>query len=292
MARNIEAGELSLVIVEKKAGFLTTNIEALENFVLERLEEYKPENYKGDADAAKKDRAELNTAKKQIADERIRIMKELMKPFDEFVERCKGLEKNIDGASKALDEIVKLREQAEKEVKRAIIDEYWRIKAFELVSLDRVFDQKWLNKTVKIADVKKEIDSIIEKIITDLKTIEAFGVDVDTLKPLYLETLDLGVTIARGNAMKANRERLEKEKAERAEREKKEALQEAQKELIQEEEKAQHESLAETLASQATGTESETDPIESFRIEFTGKRSALFRLRQYMLSEGITYIKL
>jgi len=292
MARNIEAGELSLVVVEKKAGFLTTNIEALENFVMERLEEYKPENYQGDADAAKKDRAELNTAKKQIADERIRIMKELMKPFDEFVERCKGLEKNIDGASKALDEIVKLREQAEKEVKKAIIDEYWRIKEFELVALDRVFDQKWLNKTVKIADVKKEIDSIIEKIIADLKTIEAFGVDVDTLKPLYLETLDLGITIARGNAMKANRERLEKEKAERAEREKKEALQEAQKELIQEEEKAQHESLAETLASQATGTESESDPIESFRIEFTGKRSALFRLRQYMLSEGITYIKL
>lgn len=292
MARNIEAGELSLVVVEKKAGYLTTNIEALENFVMERLEEYKPENYQGDADAAKKDRAELNTAKKQIADERIRIMKELMKPFDEFVERCKGLEKNIDGASKALDEIVKIREQAEKEVKKAIIEEYWRIKAFELVTLDRVFDQKWLNKTAKIADVKKEIDSIIEKIIADLKTIEAFGVDVDTLKPLYLETLDLGVTIARGNAMKANRERLEKEKAERAEREKKEALQEAQKELIQEEEKAQHESLAESLASQATGTESETDPIESFRIEFTGKRSALFRLRQYMLSEGITYIKL
>ena len=292
MSRSIEAGELSLVVVDKKAGFLTTNIEALENFVMERLEEYKPENYQGDADAAKKDRAELNTAKKQIADERIRIMKELMKPFDEFVERCKGLEKNIDGASKALDEIVKIREQAEKEVKRAIIEEYWRIKEFELVTLDHVFDQKWLNKTAKIADVKKEIDSIIEKIITDLKTIEAFGVDVDTLKPLYLETLDLGVTIARGNAMKANRERLEKEKAERAEREKKEALQEAQKELIQEEEKAQHESLAETLASQATGTESESDPIESFRIEFTGKRSALFRLRQYMLSEGITYIKL
>lgn len=292
MARNIEAGELSLVIVEKKAGFLTTNIKALENFVLERLEEYKPEIYKGDADAAKKDRAELNSAKKQIADERIRIMKELMKPFDEFVERCKGLEKNIDGASKALDEIVKLREQAEKEVKKAIIDEYWRIKAFELVTIDRVFDQKWLNKTAKIADVKKEIDSIIEKIITDLKTIEAFGVDVDTLKPLYLETLDLGTTIARGNAIKANRERLEKEKAERAEREKKEAIQEAQKELIKEEETAKKGSLAESLASQATGTESETDPIESFRIEFTGKRSSLFRLRQYMLSEGITYIKL
>ena len=271
---------------------MTTNIKALENFVLERLEEYKPEIYKGDADAAKKDRAELNSAKKQIADERIRIMKELMKPFDEFVERCKGLEKNIDGASKALDEIVKIREQAEKEVKRAIIDEYWRIKAFELVTIDRVFDQKWLNKTAKIADVKKEIDSIIENIIADIKTFEAFGEDVETLKLMYLETLDLRGTIARGNAIKANRERLEKEKAERAERENKEAIQEAQKELIKEEETAQKGSLAESLAAQVTGTESESDPIESFRVEFTGKRSSLFRLRQYMLSEGITYIKI
>lgn len=292
MAREIEKGELSLIVLDKTAGSLVTNIEKLEAFVLERLEEYKPENYQGDADAAKKDRAELNSAKKQIADERIRIMKELMKPFDEFVERCKGLEKNIDGASKALDEIVKIRENAEKEVKRAIIEEYWRIKEFDLVNLDRVFDQKWLNKTEKIADVKKAIDGIIEKIIADIKTIEAFGIDVDTLKPLYLETLDLGVTIARGNAMKQNRERLEKEKAERAERERKEALQEAQKELIKEEEQEEHASLAENLAAQATGTKSESDPVITFRVEFTGKKSALFKLRQYMLSEGITYIKL
>jgi hypothetical protein len=283
---------LELVVQEKKEGVLVTNIERLETLVAEKLKEYTPEQYTGDADAAKKDRAVLNASKKTLAGERIRIIKELMKPFEDFEARCKKLEGNIDLAAKALDEIVKAREDAEKALKLARIKEFWGVQNFDLVPLEKVFDQRWLNKTVKDKDVFEEIEKKIATIYENIKTIEAFGVDVDILKPIYLDTLDLGKTIEQGNRLKANRERLAKEEAERWEREEARTRREAQEALARDEVAAQTNAPAENLAAQALGDTPETDPMDEFRCVFRGRRSALFAMRQYMIDNGITYEKL
>ena len=57
------AEDFELIVTEKSVGSLETNIRRLELLVEKRLEDYRPENYMGDADLAKKDRAELNKAK-------------------------------------------------------------------------------------------------------------------------------------------------------------------------------------------------------------------------------------
>ena len=67
---------------------------------------------------AKKKRAELNTAKQKLTRSRIDLVKELMKPYEDFENRCKALEKKVDTASGYLDEIVKAKEQEEKDNKR------------------------------------------------------------------------------------------------------------------------------------------------------------------------------
>ena len=126
-----DAAELSLIVLEKKEGVLSTNIDRLEALVSEKLKEFTPENYCGDADAAKKDRAVLNASKKTLSAERIRIIKELMKPFDDFETRCKKLEGNIDEAAKALDVIVKAREDAEKAIKNEQIKQFWICQNFK-----------------------------------------------------------------------------------------------------------------------------------------------------------------
>ena len=283
---------LELLVIEKKEGVLLTNIDKLEKFVEEKLKEYTPDNYKGDADAAKKDRATLNKSKKTLAQERIKVIKELMKPFEDFETRCKALEKNIDAAAVALDEIVKAKEAAEKEVKRAGIVEFFNTRQFSLVPLEKIFDDKWLNKTVKMKDIQEEIDAKIKKIYADIKTIEAFGVDVETLKPLYLETLDIGATIERGRTIKENRERLEKESAERADRELKAKMQEQQVELAKEEVKAQEQAPVVSLAQQAAGVPIDEDPEMTYTLRFKAKKSVLFALRQYMIDNKIEYEKL
>jgi len=288
-----ETKEISLIEKESATGILVTNIDELEIFVAEKLIEYTPENYKGDADSAKKDRATLNTSKKTVSMKRIEIIKNAMARFciDSFETRCKKVEKDIDTAALALDAIVKVKEDEEKRIKKAQIKQFWECQNFDLVPMEKVFDDKWLNKTAKNKDIFAEIEKKIADIYSGIKTIEAFGVDVDILKPLFLETLDIGKTIEQGNRIKQNRERLAKEESERKEREAVKAKNQAQSELAQEEIKSQNDEPMVNLAAQAMGETIALDPEITYTMTFTGKKSKLFALRQFMIDNGITYEK-
>lgn len=289
-----ETKEISLIEKESASGKLVTNIDELEIFVAKKLVEYTPENYKGDSDAAKKDRATLNASKKAVSAKRIEIIKNAMARFmiDTFETRCKKVEKDIDTAALALDAIVKDKEEEEKNAKRKQIEQFWSVQNFDLVTLDKIFDQKWLNKTAKNKDIFEEIEKKIAAIYDGIKTIEAFGVDVDTLKPIFLETLDIGATIQQGNRLRENRERLAKDEAECKEREAIKAKQKAQEELGREEMKSQVNEPIATIAAQAAGVEVDLDPEITYTLKFRAKKSVLFALRQYMIDNGITYEKI
>lgn len=287
-----------IALIEKEnAVKLETNIGELERFVAEKLKEYTPGNYIGDSDAAKKDRATLNSSSKAISATRIEIVKRAMERFgiSEMETRCKKLEKDIATASAALDAIVKEKEEEEKMVKRAQIEEFWACQNFDLVPLDKVFDQKWLNKTAKNKDIFAEIEKKIQSIYDGIKTLESLVTEqeaLEMLKPFYLETLDIGKSVEQWNRIKENRARLEKEEAERKEREAFRAKQEAQKELAAEEVNAQRDAPVVALAAQALGGVSEEDPEITFTLRFRGHKSTLFALRQWMIDNGVTYEKL
>lgn len=231
------ADSFELVVSEKTVGSLETNIEALEKYVDERLEEYTPEKYVGDSDKAKKDRAELNKAREKIKQARIEIIKEFMKPVAGFEEQCKGIEKKIDRASGCLDEIVKEKEQEEKESKRKKIELQFATKNFDLVPLEKIFNEKWLNKTYKWNDICKEIDEAIDKIYHDLKLLDRFSDDLD-LRAHYLMNLDISETLDYGEQLEKNRALVQKEEADRPEREHNQAIENQKKELEQEEKQA------------------------------------------------------
>lgn len=224
---------LELVVTKNVVGVLETNITQLENYVNQKLTEYNPNQYKGDADSAKKDRAELNNAKKTLSQARINLMKELMKPYSDFETRCKNLEKKIDSASGQLDVIVKEKENEEKQKKKDFVIEIWKSKNFDLVSVEKIFNQKWLNKTAKEKDISDEMDSIIKKIYSELKIIERYE-DSETLKAHYLLNLDLNETLAYGEELKETRRLAEEESKNRDEREHNEKLEEQKKEVVEE----------------------------------------------------------
>lgn len=224
---------LELVVTKNVVGVLETNITQLENYVNQKLTEYNPNQYKGDADSAKKDRAELNNAKKTLSQARINLMKELMKPYSDFETRCKNLEKKIDSASGQLDVIVKEKENEEKQKKKDFVIEIWKSKNFDLVSVEKIFNQKWLNKTAKEKDISDEMNSIIKKIYSELKIIERYE-DSETLKAHYLLNLDLNETLAYGEELKETRRLAEEEAKNRDEREHNEKLEEQKKEVVEE----------------------------------------------------------
>ena len=157
--------------------------------------------------------------------------------------------------------------------------------------LEKVFDQKWLNKTAKDKDIFSEIEKKVETIYRDIKTLEALP-DADVLKQLYLDTLDLGSAIRKGEELKAYREKLAAEERERADREARNALQTQQVELAHEEIKSQKNAPIEALAAQVLGEKVDDDPMMEYTLRFKAKKSVLFALRQYMTDNGILYEKL
>lgn len=263
---------LDLVVTEKSVGYLETNISALENLVEKRLEDYKPENYFGDADLAKKDRAELNKAKDKIGRARKDLIAELMKPYNDFEERCKTLERKIDLASKALDEIVKLKENEEKENKRKTIEQFWTSKNFDLFPLEKIFNTKWLNKTYKESDIISEMDSRIEKTYKDLKVCEKYsgmyGLDPDTIKAHYLMNLDIEETISYCDELQRQKEIAQKEAEERAEREHNKQLEQQKQDLWKEESNFEQTQNLSNLADMALAISTGKEVKEPLRKEY------------------------
>lgn len=208
----LTAETLELKIGKKSLGALTTNAKDIKALVEKILPKYDVANYnESNIDSAKKDKALLNASAKSLNDERIKIEKEWMVPFSEFksivTETC-GL---IKTATDKIDVVVKESEAKEKEVKRGQIVDYFDGLNFTLVPLEKFFDEKWLNKAAKLKDVQLEIKSKIAKISDDIITIEAIGNDVDLLKSLYLDTLNLNNTIKYAQTLKANRETAQKD---------------------------------------------------------------------------------
>lgn len=284
----IETKDLALVVKEQKLGELVTNAKEIKAFVEARLIDYTPANYVGKADEAKKDRAELNKASKDLNDKRKELEKDFMRPFDEFKAIIKDTTDAINNASGKLDEIVKAEEEREKSLKRENIDLYWAGKKFSLVSLDRVFDQKWLNKTTKLSDVRAEIDSRIEAIYADVKTLDEME-DADVLKQLYLDTLDIGSALRKGQELKEYRRRLAEEAKERAEREARDQIRKQETEINEEQTRPTD---TENLAAEALGKPVESDPEMVYTLRFFARKSVLLALRKYMTENGIQYEKL
>ncbi len=280
--------EMNLQIIETPKGEVKTNLAELRTFVAEKLTEYDPEKYTGDVASAKKARAELNKSAGYVKDGRKQLEDYMRDPFSLTLDGLKEIEQDIKSVSANIDLIVKTKEQEEKDEKKSLIEAYWASTQFDLFSLDKVFDQKWLNKGTSIKAIKEEMTATQEKALSELQIIERLPEDVDTLKALYLQNLNISDTLAQADTLKKNRELANKEKAERAER----ALRAQQNELGHEELKAQESQPTANLASLAMEEEPDDDPELTFTLEFTGKQSELFAMRQFMTDHGITYKKL
>lgn len=287
----MEEKSLSLIVKEKTLGILVTNARDIKKFVENKIATYNVDNYDGDDKQAAKDKAELNNAAKQLNQERITLEKEWLEPFDEFksiVSETVGL---IQTASSKLDVIVKAKEAQEKEAKKQSIQEIWDIENFNLVSLDRVFNQKWLNKGTKISTIEADIKEEIKTITNDINALESFGEDSSHLKEIYLTTLDLQKTLQKGAELKANREKLE---AMRIEQERK-----AQEELAAKEEKQVVETpITEQTPVNTEQAEPQTEQVEAptettqnvrYTFNIVGNEPSLKLINKLADSIGIDY---
>ena len=205
---------------EINVGSIKTNIEAVLAAVKEKSEQYQDlTKYNGDEKQAKEDRALLRKQKDMTKTTIASIQEAWNKPLESFLSGSKQILKQFDYAIDTIDNWVKEGEALEKNKKRDEIQAYFDTKGFDLVQLDKFFDDKWLNKTYKMTDIKKEIDSVISAIYSNIKILENIAEYGLTAKAFYLETLDMGEAMRQVETLKANAERLAREKVERETRE-------------------------------------------------------------------------
>lgn len=143
---------------------------------------------------AKQDRATLNNLVKAINAQKIAKKNEYMKEYNDFEFKIKEIMAIIEKGSQVIDEQVKAFEEKEKTYKKEVIVELFNaIKTNEFLDLDKIFNDKWLNKTTTLKSIEEEIKAIDDKYNNDLELIKGFNSKhEDTLILEYKQSFDLG----------------------------------------------------------------------------------------------------
>jgi len=218
------------------------NFEELKGQLKESLEKYQNLTFTEEQiRLAKTDRATLNKLKEAIETKRKEIKAKCLRPYEEFEIKIKELVKLIDEPINNIDGQIKRVEEEKKNQKvleiTKIFDKYAvENNINELITCQRIFNQKWLNTSYKLSTIETEIKDTTKNIADSIKAIEETKTEfAQQVLDKYLQTLDLTSALAENTRLYQQKEKLEKMKAEQEKRqaEKKPTVEEKLTELKQ-----------------------------------------------------------
>ena len=276
--------ELKVTPYEQPA-IIDFNFDELKQELTERVQVYKTAIYDDNQiKQAKADRADLNKLKTALNNERIRREKEYMKPFNEFKDKINEIIKIIDEPVAVIDQQVKDYENRKKEEKRKDIEGFYdgelqenlTTRAPEWLTLSAIWDDRWLNASVSMAAVKKEIIDKVTRINQDVQTLQdlpEFGFEAVAV---YKSTLDINKALNEARRMSE----IKKAKAE-AEREA------AEKAAQEEQAKQEQAPEPEPVPFEEEPAPAEVAKWVNFSVEITTTQAKA--LRQFFENNGIRY---
>lgn len=296
------------ILSPQEGGFVKEirwNNEELKAEIAEKMQEYKSLAFTEETiKEAKADRAKLNKLRTAFEDERKRIKKMCMAPYDAFEKQVKELIALIDEPIRLIDGQIKEVEERRKVEKKGEILEFYESVIGSLKGIlpfDRVFHQEYLNVSKSMKSIKEEIQALIDRVNSDLDTIEGFGSKYELqIKDVYLKTLNLSVAMQE----KARLEEVERQLSERKQREKQQAAERAMAEAVAMQSAAGQKQADEDTAAQAAQEntadkraedvqQEEKQAPELFQMDFRvwGTKDQLMGLRQYLLENKIKFGK-
>lgn len=245
------------------------NNEELKNQLLPQLQNYKNIVYTEEQiSTAKADRANLNKLKTAIDDERKRIKKIYLDPYNHFESQVKEIVTLVEDTSNVIDSQVKRFEEEKKNIKKMQIIEFWNEKIdnlADLIDINTIFNDQWLNATYSLKKVQEDIEQFIKKANQDLEIISNIGASqVNYLKDFYLRTFDITKTL-----------------------QEKTRLEEQEKKLQELSQKTTQQDTNKEVANVVT-TEAETK-VYDFRI--TATRQQVELLKEFLIKNNIKYGK-
>lgn len=286
------------------------NHEELKAELERRLQKYQGLVYTEETvSEAKKDRASLNKFKKALNDKRLEIKRLCLAPYEDFESKVKELVGMVEQPVNEIDAQVKGFEEQKREMKRADIEDFWNLQESDvktLVSLDRVFNPRWLNTTYSMKKVEEEIMEFFSKVESELALIEELETEFeDQVIRIYLQDFNVAKAMAENKALvdqKAKREELKRQREE-AEAARKKAAEEEKAAAARQEEEAQQDAPEPTrvAASKVMGHEVQPAPpvlaeqveqveqIEQIDFRVWATPEQLGKLKNFLRENGIEY---
>lgn len=176
------------------------NFEEIKKDLIEKTEVYGKIVYTDEnIQSAKADRSTLNKFIKAVNDERIRIQKEYMKPFDTLKAQCDELMKIAEEPKAAIDKVVKEYEAIKQDEKKQKIEELFESLFFpEFVKLnEKIFNPKWLNATVTMKQIEDSLQETKTQIIANCQTLAGLPSYSHEAVIYYQRTLDVTGALAK-----------------------------------------------------------------------------------------------
>lgn len=197
------------------------NKEELEAAVKQKIAAYENIVYTEDnMKQAKADRAELNKLTKAIEDRRKKVKSIIMEPYTTFESEIKEVLELIEEPVGIIDKQVKAFEDQQKEEKKKSIQKSYDEVIEDLAMVlpfEKVFDSRYLNQTYKLAMAQADVKAKIEKVRTDLETIDSLESKYKlNAKDVYIKTMDLSKALAENKRLSDLEGKLEAEKRRKA----------------------------------------------------------------------------
>lgn len=146
---------------------------------------------------AKKDRATLNKfiAALKAKDKEIKDL--CLAPYEVFHNRMLKIIAQVEEPASLIDNKVKAFEEEQKKKKRADIEELFKSKGFQpWVTLDRIWDPKWLNKTCTMKQVDDAFNKIMYQIGEDIFLLNKQGEGTQAALSEYKRTMNVRAALS------------------------------------------------------------------------------------------------
>ena len=170
-ALNGAKNEVVVLSSKVELGQITENLEEVKASIQAYADQFKGLKFTESQYSEAKDfRKELNAQIKQIEDARKSIKKQWNEPLDAFEKKCKELSAIIEEVKTPIDKQIVEFDEREKAEKKKECDKLIELALQTLPenyqdiinkSGGIAFNDKWLNKTYKLSEVKKDIEGII-----------------------------------------------------------------------------------------------------------------------------------
>jgi len=214
-----------------------------------------------------------------------------MDPYNKFESQVKEVVALIERPIGLIDSQIKEVEENKKLQKKKDIEELFRGIGFQsFVTLDKIFDNKWLNATVSMTSIETQMKERIFQIGSDIHAINQLPEFSFEAMETYKETLDLGRAISEGQkladiqkrkiAQEEERKRLQQEAEERKRREAEREKAEKEKVTV---------SVAESLQTEILEKAVIQEQVYTIDFRVTATKTQLDLLKNSLKESNITY---